>query len=590
MTSLPQKHTLSTRWWAKALVSVAVLATSTQAACVSLANSKACPSFSKFYVDSGILSALAEFGIKMAPFSNVAEFDKAAFNATGFFTSSDCTGYSGKIRIPYQNTLLCTIAVQEELTWSNCGDKQPATTSNMCDTSCKLYQDGLAAMIQKTCPKASDALKGLADLTKICSRKDPKSWMGLHDNSKSCIDSQKNEIGTCGLGSLEDKCRLCQTNINATAVDCCKNAVVECQNTTVPIVSPTPSAGVAVTSSLHGLTQSATPSPTNDNAQQPPTTTKTTLSSGAIGGIVGGAVAGIVLFAFVLFMCMRRPSKANEAHGLSRQISNTSGRYNISAPKLQEEGYMSASTAPIPMTTLPPMPEPTSLGLGSAFASAGTDAGTAAGAGVGVGGAGIVGGVGFAAGLAAGALAGQEAPGKQSYCQALYPYQASMADELDLTQGDIINVLRVYDDGWAAGVNLNTSKEGVFPVVCVMFVDESALDDDFEEVNMHSMTPMTLREEDQEGRHSPSGRNSPRSSLPSRSSSPVHLPRRNSSILRENAAIASGTSPMTSSPLASGSGSQGAAARLGLAAGPSTGAGAAPVRDTMMTDTSSMGW
>lgn len=220
--------------------------------------------------------------------------------------------------------------------------------------------------------------------------------------------------------------------------------------------------------------------------------------------------------------------------------------------------------------------------------STGTDAGASAGAG-----AGIAGGVGLAAaGLAAGALAGQEAPGKQSYCQALYPYQASMADELDLTQGDIINVLRVYDDGWAAGVNMNTSKEGVFPVVCVMFVDESALDDDFEEVNMHSMTPMTLREEDQEGRHSPSGRNSPRSSLPSRSSSPVHLPRRNSSILRENAANASGTSPMTSSPLASGSGT----ARLGVPAGPSgaassssSSAAAGPARDTMMTDTSSMG-
>jgi hypothetical protein len=82
-----------------------------------------------------------------------------------------------------------------------------------------------------------------------------------------------------------------------------------------------------------------------------------------------------------------------------------------------------------------------------------------------------------------------------------------------------------------------------------MFVDESALDDDFEEVNMSSMPPMTLREEDQEGRRSPSGRNSPRSSLPSRSSSPVHLPRRNSSI-RESAVIIPGTNPSTSSPLA----------------------------------------
>lgn len=268
---------------------------------------------------------------------------------------------------------------------------------------------------------------------------------------------------------------------------------------------------------------------------------------------------------------MRRSARANQHQQLNRQVSNSSGRYNISAPKIQEEGFMS-STPAIPMTTLPPMPEPSSLGLGSAFASSSTDIRTAAGAGTGVGGASIAGGVGFAAagvGAAAAGAAGHP-PGK-SYCRALYPYQASMADELDLEQGDVINVLRVFDDGWAAGVNLNTSNEGIFPVVCVVFLDESALDDyedDFEETNMHSMTPMTLREDDQEGRHS--GRNSPRSSLPSRSSSPVHLPRRNSSILREKAAIASGTSPLASSPLASG---------------PSSTL-APPARDTMMTDTS----
>lgn len=170
------------------------------------------------------------------------------------------------------------------------------------------------------------------------------------------------------------------------------------------------------------------------------------------------------------------------------------------------------------------------------------------------------------------AASGREASGKQSYCQALYPYQASMADELDLTPGDIVNVQRVFDDGWAVGVNMNTSNEGAFPVVCVMFVDESALEDDFDDVNMHSMAPMTLREED-EGRRSPSGRNSPRSSLPSRSSSPVHLPRRNSSI-RDSTVIIPGVNPMTSSPLAGGNAPGG---RM-----------SPPVRDTMMSDASSI--
>ncbi len=138
-----------------------------------------------------------------------------------------------------------------------------------------------------------------------------------------------------------------------------------------------------------------------------------------------------------------------------------------------------------------------------------------------------------------------------------------MADELDLSPGDIVNVQRVFDDGWAVGVNMNTSNEGAFPVVCVMFVDEASLDDDFEDVNMHSMTPMSHREDE--------SKSNPRSSMPSRASSPVHLPRRHSSMIRDSAVIPQGNNSMTSSPLAGGK----------LQPPPA-------VRDTMMSDASSI--
>ncbi|KAG0211658.1 hypothetical protein B0O80DRAFT_14204 [Mortierella sp. GBAus27b] len=558
-------HTPSSPSWVKAIFLFAALFVATsQAACISLAKSKACPSYSKFYVDNSIQAALSQYGIIIASFNSVDDFDNAVFNATGFLTSTDCSGYNKTVHIPYQDTLLCTIAVQEDASRNNCAAQQPTTvSSNMCADSCKLYQDGLSAMIQKYCPKSTTALANLADLTTICSRKEPKSWMGLHDTSKTCVRAQDNEIATCGLGSLANKCTFCKAQLNnatATATDCCKDAATACNITTTPAPSsgtvtgglPGPNATYLTPTATYTNTPSATPN-------QPDTASKTGLSSGAIGGIIGGSVAGVFLFAFAMFACVRRSKHADSYRnsGLSRQMSSTSGRsghsarYNISSPKLQEEGMMTSATT-IPMTTLPPMPEPTSLGLGSAFASAGSDA-MAAGVGAGVGGAAV----------AAGTMAGSDGSGKPSYCQALYTYQASMADELDLSPGDLVNVLRVFDDGWAAGLNMNTAKEGVFPVVCVMFVDESTLDDDFEEVNMHSMAPMTTREEDRDGR------NSPRSSLPSRSSSPVNLPRRNSSILRENGVIvgsgsgnsngaaaagagtpAAGTSPMTSSPLA----------------------------------------
>ncbi|KAF9315270.1 hypothetical protein BG006_003779 [Podila minutissima] len=227
----------------------------------------------------------------------------------------------------------------------------------------------------------------------------------------------------------------------------------------------------------------SSPSTTTTGGSKP-TSPESGLSSAALGGIIGGSVALVIIAAAVCFFCMRRARREDRGKGthLARQISNSSGHYNISSPKIQEQGF-SASTAPIPLTTLPaivPESHQFSNSAGPAIAAAG-------------------------AGALVGARGSMGEGGKHSYCQALYPYQASMADELDLSPGDIVNVQKVFDDGWAVGHSLSTGSEGAFPVVCVMFVDESALDDDFEEANMHGMAPMTLREEDQEGRLSPSG-------------------------------------------------------------------------------------
>ncbi|KAF9112863.1 hypothetical protein BGX27_002664 [Mortierella sp. AM989] len=542
MTISQHKHQRPARWLANALLSATVMAAGAQAACISLAGSAACPSYSSFFVDTSIIKTVSSYSIAMPSFTTLAEFDKAVFNSTGFFTSTDCTGYSSSVRIPYQDTLLCTIAVQDNAS-KKCKGQPTITNSNMCASSCTLYGKGLTAMIKEKCPKATNALGALKDLTTICSRADTDSWSGLQDNASDCIDSLKNEATFCGLGSLVEKCSYCKANSTNT---CCSDAATKCSpptsNTTAPPVTntnPKPSSTVGAGNG-NG----------NGNSDNNSPDSKTGLSPDTLGAIVGGTVGGLFLIAAVI-ICIRRAKRVDspKQSSLARQISNSSARYNISNPKLQEEGFVGA--APIPMATLPPIStEPSSLGLSNMAAGAGAVAG-------------------------AGATVGRNAPAKLSYCQALYPYQASMADELDLTPGDLVNVQKVFDDGWAVGINMNTSKEGAFPVVCVMFVDESSLDDDFEDVNMHSMPPMTLREEDQEGRRSPSGRNSPRSSLPSRSSSPVHLPRRNSSI-RENTVIIPGINPMTSSPLAGNN--QGGSGRMTPPV----------VRDTMMSDASSI--
>ncbi|KAF9933185.1 hypothetical protein FBU30_006351 [Linnemannia zychae] len=540
---LSYTHHRSSRWLARALFSTALLAAGAQAACISLANSVACPSFKQYSIDNTtLITRLGDYGIHLQPFATQAEFDTVINNATAFSPkSSTCDTYNTSVRVPYQNTVLCTIAIHDPSSDSCNQNIQNPINIDMCISSCKKYQQDYTSLAPQLCPNnAAWATGNIAELADICSGSNSGNWPGLQSTSTDCINAEVNEAAFCGLPGLNEKCAFCKTN---TTASCCSDAGTACPQ-------PTTGAGSGTSTSF------IIPPTTKPNT----TTSQSGLSTAALGGIIGGSVGVLVLAALIIFLCVRRSRKTSsgkKGQGLSRQISDSSGRYNISAPKVQEQGFMAAmsTSQPIPMNTISSGASDRSS-LGTAVAAAGAAAGGA---------------------MSTVNTHGQEATGKQSYCQALYPYQASMADELDLTPGDIINVQRVFDDGWAVGVNMNTSNEGAFPVVCVMFVDESALEDDFEEVNMHSMVPMTLREED-EGRRSPSGRNSPRSSLPSRSSSPVHLPRRNSSI-RDSTVIIPGLNPMTSSPLANGT-----PGAMGGGGGRMT----PPVRDTMLSDASSI--
>ncbi|KAG0093882.1 hypothetical protein BGZ93_010723 [Podila epicladia] len=510
--------------WTSCLIPLAFLAASANAECVSLATSTVCPSYKTYSVENTKISWLSSLGINMSAFTDTKSFDEAANNATGFYTYG-CFGKANTTHIAYQNTVLCTLLVQESKSCPNANQ-----APNLCMDSCKLYEDGLKAIAATACPNDSSVKSSITVLSGTCNRSN-QEWPNLQSTDSSCVKATDNELATCGRGTPQARCEYCKTH----AAEACCVGGASC-------TSPTANATTAATSSAVATTATtlpATPTPTESKSTSP----IPGLSMAAFGGIIAGAAVLLLLIIAMCICCMRRKKTNKGDNGgsknLSRQMSNSSARYNISSPKIQEEGFGASSaaaipSAPIPMTALPSLSAPEPI--------------AAIGAGA----------------VAAGAP--KTSAGKQSYCQALYPYQASMADELDLNPGDIVNVQRVFDDGWAVGVNMSSGNEGAFPVVCVMFVDESALDDDFEDVNMHSMTPMSVREDDATG-----GRNSPRSSLPSRSSSPVHLPRRNSSMLRDSTLLAGG-SPMASSPLAGNPG----------------GRSTPPVRDTMMSDASSI--
>ncbi|KAF8979012.1 hypothetical protein BGZ46_005918 [Entomortierella lignicola] len=528
------RNTHKSHWLARTLVPVALLAAGAQSTCISLATSKACSgAYGAYSVDTtaaNIITNTYNAGVNISTFNTVDEFDQAIFAAGGFLSSpSTCTGYNPSTDIlRYQTTLLCTLAVQTGA--SIACSKNETDAPNLCASSCTLYANSLSALIAKDCPTDNTSKDNLATLVDNCDGKST-DWPGIQDTSTTCANAVLNEASTCGFGSTTGMCSYCATN--ATDTCCSSPAATSCLTTTSAVTSAT---------AISTTTAPASPTATNNGSSKG-------LSTAALGGIIGGGVVLLLLLFSCIICCIRRnksPAKDDRSRNLSRHISNSStSKYNISAPKIQEEGFAASigSAAPIPMTTLPHIAaSEKTLSIGAAtLAAGGINADRMSkGSSLGVG-------------------------GKPTYCQALYPYHSSMADELDLTPGDIVNVHKVFDDGWAVGVNMNTSNEGAFPVVCVMFVDEASLEDDFEDVNMHSMTPMGNREDDLKG--------SQRSSLPSRTSSPVNLPRRHSSMLRDSAIIPGVNAPMASSPLAGGNNNQ----RL-----------QAPVRDTMMSDASSI--
>lgn len=49
---------------------------------------------------------------------------------------------------------------------------------------------------------------------------------------------------------------------------------------------------------------------------------------------------------------------------------------------------------------------------------------------------------------------------------AIYPYNATLNDEITLQPDDVVTVQRLYDDGWALG-RTESGSEGAFPLVCV---------------------------------------------------------------------------------------------------------------------------
>ncbi|KAJ3217448.1 hypothetical protein HDU67_007918 [Dinochytrium kinnereticum] len=62
----------------------------------------------------------------------------------------------------------------------------------------------------------------------------------------------------------------------------------------------------------------------------------------------------------------------------------------------------------------------------------------------------------------------------ESTMRVVHPYVATLADELQLTVGKDIILLRSFDDGWGLGMNPLTGAQGAFPLVCVVSLEEAS--------------------------------------------------------------------------------------------------------------------
>ncbi|KAF9579032.1 hypothetical protein BGW38_004887, partial [Lunasporangiospora selenospora] len=164
-----------------------------QAQCMSLKGSKACPSFANLQID---LSKLSDFssdmsvGINITSFKDVAGFDKAIMSSPGFMTSSSCTGLSAN-PIQYQTTVLCKIVVQQ------LGTSCQKDIRNMCNDSCTLYQQALSKAVASTCPKDSKSTDFVTLLANVCAQKQGSGWGGLAGTETGCFKAQENEASTC---------------------------------------------------------------------------------------------------------------------------------------------------------------------------------------------------------------------------------------------------------------------------------------------------------------------------------------------------------------------------------------------------------
>lgn len=328
-------------------------------------------------------------------------------------------------------------------------------------------------------------------------------------NNATCVLGIQNE-GSCGFGfSIDQMCAHCDPSGGVTVPACCtesKTDLSQCQQWGHPLattIQPTAtiatnlgalatSAASATDGAASGSASGASGSATITGAATRATNSRgasTATSSAAFGaagmapegqqlvnadaevfskgqlaGIIVGCIIGAAILGALLALCLFRNRGNKNDPERNTVYGNAGNESHVERPWVQSEEAMIKS------------PE-----LNQAkFAGA-----AAAGAG-----AGAIGATAIAAGKTSeerpnSAMSGDTGTDgrgtsipavKDQYSShdicpgetvvAIYPYNATLNDEITLQPDDVVTVQRLYDDGWALG-RTEAGVEGAFPLVCV---------------------------------------------------------------------------------------------------------------------------
>ncbi|SPO25382.1 uncharacterized protein UTRI_03203_B [Ustilago trichophora] len=511
-------------------VMLAATANAASDSCISLKGSSMCPSFQNNFVKPSNLSSEYSFFNTVTDVASFdALFHYYLTSQNGYYTDKiqdglGCnTTLAQNVTIQWQQTVFCS-QFSEASYQSGCTAEVPPTL--VCQETCNQFASSEEDVVDNTAYcRSTDELNTFQ--RSVRSDTLSNDYFTCTDysslattNVNSCVSGIENE-GSCGFGySIDQLCAFCDPSGGVTPPPCCyesRTNLSQCSQWGHPLaatIRPT----TTVATNVPGTAQSTagTNSATVTNGAASATATGTSAGAGQNGTsrtgsgaaaatstsgsnkggsananmapegqqlvsandkvfsnkqlagiIVGCCVGAAILGALLALLCFRRRGQKEDTEK-NTVYGDAANESHVERPWIQSEEAMVKS------------PE---LGRPS------TDAKFAGAAGVGA----LAGGAAVAA--AKGRDSADERPNsamsgetgtdgrgttipavKDQYSShdicpgetvvAIYPYNATLNDEITLQPDDVITVQRLYDDGWALG-RTESGGEGAFPLVCV---------------------------------------------------------------------------------------------------------------------------